>query len=125
MIYQFLHLQNIDDGAKQIKQDDPHGIRGRIGVRLAYNQSKDTEPTNTFYGIAYVWHDGNSAKAVHIGGDSIKETYNQTWGEVGLGMQIPVAKDAYMYADTRYEHAFGGDKHEGYRTTLGFKYSWK
>lgn len=125
LIYQYLHLRNLNDGAKLVKQDDTHGVRGRIGTRLAYNQSNDQNRTNTFYGIANIWHDGNSAKAVHIGSDSIKETYNQTWGEVGLGMQIAAAKDAYLYADTRYEHALGGDKHEGYSATLGFKYTWK
>lgn len=125
LIYQYLHLQNMNDGVKRVKQDDTHGVRGRLGARLAYNQSDDQNRTNTFYGITNIWHDGNSAKSVHIGSDSIKETYNQTWGEVGLGMQIPAAKDAYLYADTRYEHAFGGDKHQGYRATLGFKYTWK
>lgn len=124
LIYQYLHLQSFNDGAKQVKQDDTHGIRGRIGARLAYNQTNDQNRTNTFYGIANIWHDGNSAKAVHINNDSIKEKYNQTWGEVGLGLQIPAASNAYVYADTRYEHSFGGDRREGYRATLGFKYTW-
>ncbi|PHI29186.1 autotransporter family protein [Budvicia aquatica] len=125
LIYQYLHLDSIDDGIKVVKQGDNHGVRGRVGARLAYNRHHEANRTQTFYGIANVWHDGHSAKAIQMGRDVIQEKYNQTWGEVGLGLQIPASKDAYVYADTRYEHALGGDKHEGYRATLGFKYTWK
>lgn len=125
LIYQYLKLDGFNDGVKEVKQKDNHGVRGRIGARLAYNQSSQAYKTQTVYGIANIWHDFTSPKSVSINGDDLKEKYNKTWGEVGLGVQLPVGKGAYVYADARYEHSFGGDKREGYRGALGFKRTWQ
>ena len=125
VIYQYLHLNGFNDGAKEVKQNNSHGVRGRVGARLAYNQSNDQHHTKTFYGLANVWHDFTAPKAVHVGRDSAKEKYNQTWAEVGLGLQLPAGKESYIYADGRYEHSLGGKKHAGYRGTIGFKHTWK
>ena len=44
---------------------------------------------------------------------------------VGVGAQLPVSQNAYVYGDVRYERSFGSGKREAYRGTLGFKYTWK
>ncbi|MBP6860741.1 MAG: autotransporter outer membrane beta-barrel domain-containing protein [Neisseriaceae bacterium] len=125
LIYQYLNLKDFNDGLKEVRQDNAHAVRGRLGARLVYNEVQKGAAAKTFYGVANLWHDFASPKSVHVGDDSYREKYNQTWGEVGLGLQVPTGKNAHFYADARYEHSFGGARIEGYRGTLGFKYAWQ
>ena len=125
LIYQYVDLKNFNDGVRKVNQGGQHGLRGRIGVRAAHNSEGKNQQTKTLYAVANIWHDFINPKAVNIGKDSIKEKYASTWGEIGLGIQLPVAKHSYLYGDARYEHGFGSTKHEGYRGTVGFKHTWK
>lgn len=126
LVYQALKLNSFNDGTRQVQGDTHHGLRGRMGVRLAYNtQAADKYRTNTVYAIANILQDLKGGNAVSIGLDQVKEVNAKTWFEVGLGGQLPVGKQSYVYADARYERNLGGPKREGYRGTLGFKYTWK
>lgn len=125
--YQFLKLSDFTDGIRTVHAGNHHGLRARLGVRLAYNTqaAEDKYRTNTFYAIANVLQDLNGNKGVRIGMDNIKETYAKTWAELGLGGQLPLGKASYVYADARYERNLGGAAREGYRASLGYKYTWK
>ena len=126
LIFQYLNLKKFSDGTRTIDQNNQYGLRGRIGFRIARNsETKKNYQTNTFYGVANIWHDFFDPKEVNIGQDGISETYASTWGEIGLGIQVPVAKELYLYSDARYERSFGGADRDGYRGTLGLKYTWK
>lgn len=127
LMYQMLKLKDFNDDIKHIKGSSHHGLRGRLGVRLAYNTqaAEDKYRTNTFYVIANLLQDFSKGKGVQIGQDKVKETFAKTWAEVGLGGQLPVGKQSYVYADARYERSLSGAKREGYRGTVGFKYTWK
>lgn len=127
LMYQMLKLKDFKDDIKHIKGGSHHGLRGRLGVRLAYNTqaAEDKYRTNTFYVIANLLQDFSKGKGVQIGQDKVKETFAKTWAEVGLGGQLPVGKQSYVYADARYERSLSGAKREGYRGTVGFKYTWK
>ena len=127
LIYQYVNLNDFNDGVRQVSEQGQHGLRGRVGARLAYNKqtSEKNYQTNTFYAVANVWHDFLNPKTVGIGQDNLSEKYASTWGEVGLGVQFPVGKHSYIYADARYEHDLGSSKREGYRGTIGFKHTWK
>lgn len=126
LTYQGLKLGAFDDGTKQVAASTHHGLRGRVGVRLAYNgQAEGKFRTNSFYVIANILQDFSNGKAVEIGQDSIKETYAKTWAELGLGGQLPVGQASYIYADARYERNLGGAKRDGYRGNIGVKYTWK
>lgn len=125
--YQFLKLNNFSDGIRTVHAGNHHGLRVRLGARLAYNTqaAEDKYRTNTFYVIANVLQDLNSNKGVRIGQDNIKETYAKTWAEFGLGGQLPISNSSYFYADARYERNLGSAAREGYRVSLGYKYTWK
>ena len=125
LAYQYVGLKKFNDGIRQVDQNGQHGLRGRLGVRLAHNTPSQNLRTKTFYGLANVWHDFLNPNRVDIGLDGIKEKRNTTWGEVGVGAQLPVSQNAYVYGDVRYERSFGSGKREAYRGTLGFKYTWK
>lgn len=127
LIYQMLRFKDFNDGIRQVEGGNHYGLRGRLGVRLAYNTqaSKSDYRTNTFYLITNVLQDFKSSNGVKIGQDFIKETNAKTWVEIGLGGQLPLSKQSYTYADARYERNLSGAKREGYRGTIGIKYTWK
>lgn len=125
LVYQILRLQGFHDGSKTIAGDTHHGLRGRLGARLAYSrQNADKPQTHTFYATANLLHDFTQGSAVQIGLDSIKENHARTWLELGLGGQLPLGKQSHLYADVRYEHSLSRVKHEGLRGTVGLKYTW-
>lgn len=125
LVYQYVGLKDFNDGIRQVSQDKQHSLRGRLGARLAYNGSSRSLRTNTFYAVANVWHDFIKPHGVDIGEDNVREKRNATWGEVGLGAQLPVSNNAYVYGDARYQHNFGSTSRHGYRGSVGFKYTWK
>ena len=125
LVYQYVGLKDFNDGIRQVSQDKQHSLRGRLGARLAYNGPSRSLRTNTFYAVANVWHDFIKPHGVDIGEDNVREKRNATWGEVGLGAQLPVSNNAYVYGDARYQHNFGSTSRHGYRGSVGFKYTWK
>ncbi|WP_239372973.1 autotransporter outer membrane beta-barrel domain-containing protein [Snodgrassella gandavensis] len=125
LVYQYLSLDNFNDGIRHVDQHNPSALRGRVGMRFGYNgATTDTLPPASFYGITNIWHNFVNPKSVDIGRDSLKEEYAKTWGEVGVGIQLPITRQSHFYGDVRYEKNFGSDKHKGFKGTLGYKYTW-
>ena len=119
LIYQYLKLKSFKDDIRDIHYGSDSVFRGRVGVRATYNKAV------TFYSLANIWHDFSDSTEANIGSDKIKEKYSSTWGELGIGVQIPVTNSAYVYTDLRYERSFKSNpKHNGYRGTVGLKYTF-
>lgn len=125
LIYQYLGLHSFNDDVRTVDQNDQHGLRGRLGIRLARNSEAKDLRTNTVYFTANVLHDFLQQSDINIGSDTINEKYNNTWGSVGVGAQLPISQHGYFYADGRYEHSFTSEKRETYKGTLGLKFTWK
>ena len=124
LIYQNLKLKDFSDGLREVHYGADSAFRGRIGLRGTFNKDKATESTS-FYTLANIWHDFNGNIKANIGQDRVEEKYAKNMGEIGLGIQIPVTKTAYVYSDVRYEKELRSDaKHKGYRGTFGFKYNF-
>ncbi|MBI0132541.1 autotransporter outer membrane beta-barrel domain-containing protein [Snodgrassella sp. W8132] len=125
LVYQYLSLDDFNDRIRHVDQHDPSALRGRVGMRFGYNGDiRDNLPSSSFYGIANIWHDFVNPKSVDIGRDKLKEDYAKTWGEVGLGIQLPITRQSNFYSDIRYEKNFGSDKRKGFKGTMGYKYTW-
>ncbi len=117
LIYQYLNLKDFNDGVREVHYGNDSSLRARLGFRTTYKKS--------FYSIANVWHDFSNTTEANIGSDVVKEKYSATWGEIGLGVQLPITNSAYVYSDIRYERSFTSNpKHKGYRGTVGFKYTF-
>lgn len=125
LIYQYLGLDSFHDDVRTVDQNDQHGLRGRLGIRLARNSEAKDLRTNTVYFTANVLHDFLQQSDINIGPDTINEKYNNTWASVGVGAQLPISQHGYFYADGRYEHSFTSEKRETYKGTLGLKFTWK
>ena len=124
LIYQYLGLNSFTDDMRSVHQDKQHNLRSRIGVRFAYNNLTDHEKVRTLYFTTNVWHNFRNTSASNIGEDNITEKLEKTWGEVGLGAQFATSSNTHIYADARYEQSLSGTKHQGYKGSIGIKYSW-
>ncbi|MCX8744147.1 autotransporter outer membrane beta-barrel domain-containing protein [Snodgrassella sp. B3882] len=124
LVYQYLNLDSFNDGIRYIDQNNPDALRGRVGLALSYQTAGKSGQSTSIYTIGNIWHDFINPNHVSIGRDSVREKFNNTWGELGVGVQIPVAKQSNIYADVRYEHNFGSSKHQSFQGHLGLKVNW-
>ena len=124
LIYQYLGLSRFNDELRSVHQDKQHGLRGRVGARLAYNDLTAREKVRTLYFAANLWHDFRNTAGSNIGADNINEKFAKTWGEFGVGTQLATSANSHIYADVRYEHSLSGAKRQGYKGSVGIKYSW-
>ncbi len=124
LMYQYLDLDTMNDGVRNIDQNNQDALRGRVGLAVSYQAGDKTEPSTSFYSVGNIWHDFTNPSSVTIGRDSIREKTNNTWGEVGVGVKIPVAKQSNIYADVRYEHNFGSSKRQSFRGNIGLNINW-
>jgi len=115
LVYQYLKLKDFKDDVREVHYGNDSALRARAGIKALYNDK--------FYTVANVWNDFNNKTEANIGLDKVEEKYSSTWGEIGLGVQIPITNNAYVYSDLKYERSFKSKpKHNGYRGTVGFKY---
>ena len=115
LVYQYLKLKDFKDDVREVHYGNDSALRARAGVKALYNDK--------FYTIANIWNDFNNKTEANVGLDKVEEKYSSTWGEIGLGVQIPITNNAYVYTDLKYERSFKSKpKHNGYRGTVGFKY---
>ena len=124
LVYQYIDLDNFKDKYRSVDQNNQKLLRGRIGVRLAYNDLAQSQQISSFYTIANVWHDFIKPSNIEVGRDRLSEKYNSSWGEIGLGAKTPIVKDTYLYGDARFEHNFSSAKHQGYRGNIGVEHKW-
>lgn len=103
-------------------------LRGRLGLRV-YKDFKVDNKAAQYYGIVNVHHDFLKAKSITLndrvgnGSASVRESYDRTFGEVGLGIQGHIRNNTYVYADARYQRSFKGNK-EGAQFNVGIKASF-
>ena len=117
LVYQYLKLKDFKDDVREVHYGNDSALRARAGVKALYNDK--------FYTIANIWNDFNNKTEANVGLDKVEEKYSSTWGEIGLGVQIPITNNAYVYTDLKYERSFKSKpKHNGYRGTVGFKYTF-
>ncbi|MHB9307611.1 autotransporter family protein [Fusobacterium polymorphum] len=117
LVYQYLKLKDFKDDVREVHYGNDSALRARAGIKALYNDK--------FYTVANVWNDFNNKTEANIGLDKVEEKYSSTWGEIGLGVQIPITNNAYVYSDLKYERSFKSKpKHNGYRGTVGFKYTF-
>ena len=124
LVYQLVDLDSFHDGVRHVDQNNQDALRGRVGLRLEYNAAGQAGQAASFYTVGNIWHDFINPSHVSIGRDSIREKFNTTWGEIGVGLQLPLARHSQLYGDVRYEHNFGSSKHQSFRGNIGFKVNW-
>lgn len=121
LIYQYIGNGSFNDGIRDIKQESLYGIRGRVGLKLSYNDKNK----GNYYIISNLWSDlKNKGSITHIGNDKIVEKIEKKWAEIGIGASGKIGENVNIFIDSRYEKLLSGTKNKGYKGTLGVNYSF-
>ncbi|MFZ7135084.1 autotransporter outer membrane beta-barrel domain-containing protein [Avibacterium avium] len=126
IILQRLGFRTFHDGVRSVDQSNFYGAHLRLGMRLSYDAIKNgsLERNKGIYGIVNLWQTFSNNPSHHIGKDTMKERYAKTLGEVGLGGQIYLRRNVYLYGNLRYGFNLGSTKHRNTIGTLGLKYTF-
>lgn len=106
--YQHTRYETFDDEVSVIEGYSVDTVRGRAGLRL-YNDLSKTEKPSQAYVIANVLHDFIKPTEIEFSGTKVRDKYDSTSGELGVGGRIALSKTATLFGDARYRHSLGGD----------------
>jgi len=126
LVYQYLKLNGFDDGVSGISGYNSNALRGRLGVRL-FAPNLGTQGGSGFvtpYLTVDVLHDFIPARAVTVGGTSVRPDFGRTWAEVGAGISQNFGKGSQLYANVKVSRNLGGEERRGLFGQIGYRYSW-
>ena len=74
---------------------------------------------------ANLLHEFMDPETVNIGGTAVSEDWaKKTWGEVGVGAQLPLSKSTYLYGGLQYQRSLGDRSREGVSGQVGVRVAW-
>lgn len=101
-----------------------HNNQNALGIMLVFSTADKGEQSISICTIDYIWHDFIKPDHVNISSDNVFEKFKNTWGEKGVGVQIPVAKQNQICGDVCYEHDFSISKHQIFHSNIRLKVMW-
>lgn len=126
LVYAHQELNSFKDSkGRSVQQKDSDLLRARMGLKLRYSGDKSSDnASNSAYVIANVYKDFLQPSSVYIGQSKLRERYNSLWGEIGIGAQLSVNKQSYIYADIRYEKNLNGTNRRAYKANAGVQFRY-
>ncbi|MCQ9329325.1 autotransporter outer membrane beta-barrel domain-containing protein [Pelistega suis] len=126
LVYAHQELNSFKDSkGRAVQQKDSDILRARMGLKLRYSGDKSPDnASNSAYVIANVYKDFIQPSSVYIGQSKLRERYNSLWGEIGIGAQLSVNKQSYIYADIRYEKNLNGTNRHAYKANAGVQFRY-
>ncbi len=126
VVYAHQELNSFRDSkGRAVQQKDSDILRARMGLKLRYSGDKSPDnASNSAYVIANVYKDFIQPSSVYIGQSKLRERYNSLWGEIGIGAQLSVNKQSYIYADIRYEKNLNGTNRHAYKANAGVQFRY-
>lgn len=121
-----------EDTYSRMKGESFDALRMRAGVRVHNGQAwegKGQTDETQYYGIAHLVHDLVKTRQMTLsakqGGGQVKagETFDQTYVELGVGVQTQTCDAAWLWVDARYEAGLRNRKDTS-KLSLGFKKSF-
>ncbi|MBB1605659.1 hypothetical protein A9972_16955 [Pseudomonas sp. UME83] len=106
--YQHTWYDSFHDDVGKIDSYGADSLRGRLGVRVLDDRS-DAERPGQVYAVANLLHDFIKPEKVDFEGTKLREDYDRTFGEVGVGGRLSVGENSTLFGDARYRQSFGGD----------------
>lgn len=116
LVGQYMKLDGFQHSIRKVEASKDFSLRGRVGLSIAHK--------NDFYISANVLGDLKKPEGIKVGKDTVKESFNKYWGEVGVGGQLSLSKSSAIYADAKFTKNFSGENRSGYKGNVGLKYSW-
>lgn len=120
------------DSYSQIDSYFAQSARLRLGTRLTWNSQAElpTSETdqlkqNTFYATASIAKELLSNAVVNVSGTKVSDdTSDSPWIELGVGGQIPIFDNAYIFGQIQAQKNLGGPNRSALSGHLGFRFNW-
>jgi len=121
-----------EDKYSRMNGESFDALRTRAGVRVHNGQAWDGKgqaDETQYYGMAHLVHDLVKTRQMTLsarqGGGQVKagETFDQTYLELGVGVQTRTGDAAWLWVDARYEAGLRNRKDTS-KLSLGFKKSF-
>ncbi|WCM22495.1 autotransporter outer membrane beta-barrel domain-containing protein [Paraburkholderia bryophila] len=126
LLYQYVHLNSIDDNISAIGSTSTNALRGRLGARIfTANLSNETKTSSaTPYLSVNVLHDFLSPGQTAVGGTPFASQFGKTWWDVGVGVTGSMGKHSELYVNVKYARAIGSYYGRAVFGQGGYRYSW-
>lgn len=130
--YHLTAHNGFSDQVSDIKSYVSQSARLRFGARMTWNSetqlpSSETEQlrSKTFYASASLAKELLSNSVVNVGGSKVTEDFSQNpWLELGIGGQIPVYKNAFLFGQIQAQKNLGGEKRSVLSGNMGLRVNW-
>lgn len=121
IMYQYLHLDSMNDGVAAVSSTNDNSGLVRVGARAGYDSvaTSNVHPYITADVLSVI---GRSPD-VTVSGTTLNQDYSDQWGEVGGGVTGDITKNTTVYADLKYKQGFDGNMH-GFTGNLGVRVNW-
>lgn len=120
--YQYTRYNSFEDDVSKVDSYHVNSLRGRVGVRL-FNDLTEQEKPGQVYVIANVLHDLIKPTKVSFGDTRVRDDYDSTAGELGVGGRMTLSKNTTVFGDARYRQSFGGDA-KGTALNVGIQFDF-
>ncbi len=126
LLYQYVHLNGLNDSVSPVGANTTNALRGRIGFRVLRSGMSNELKTSTVtpYLTANVLHDFFAPGQTTVAGMAFPTQLGKTWYDVGVGLTGGFGKTSEVYASVKYEHSFGGESRRNVFGQIGCRFSW-
>lgn len=121
-----------EDNYSRMKGESFDALRARVGIRVHNRQGRvdGAEAQKTqYYGIVHLVHDLIKTREMTLSAKGVNqqvkagETFDQTYLEVGAGVQTQMGEASWLWVDARFEAGLKNRKDTG-KLSFGFKKSF-
>ncbi len=130
--YHLTTHNGFNDQVSDVKSYVSQSARLRFGARMTWNSetqlpSSETEQlrSSTFYASASLAKELLSNSVVNVGGSKVTEDFSETpWLELGIGGQIPLYKNTFLFGQIQAQKNLGGEKRSALSGNVGLRVNW-
>ena len=115
VIYQYLNLEDFNDGISNVSGVSTSNAQARGGVRLFMDNPTWT-PYLTLDAVTTI----GDEPEVQFATQRLKAEFSDSWWQTGAGLAGKLSENTTIYTDVRYQKGFDSDL-EGYSGNLGIK----
>jgi len=115
VIYQYLNLEDFNDGISNVSGVSTSNAQARGGVRLFMDNPTWT-PYLTLDAVTTI----GDEPEVQFATQRLKAEFSDNWWQTGAGLAGKLSENTTIYTDVRYQKGFDSDL-EGYSGNLGIK----
>jgi len=121
IMYQYLHLNGVNDGVAKVSSINDNSGLARLGARIGYDSPASSKAHP--YLKADVLSVIGRSPDVSVSNTKFNQNYDTQWAEFGGGFTGDITKNTSLYAELKYKKSFEGDMH-GYSGNVGVRVNW-